>query len=401
MLPFYIQDTITNNNHAINSLISQIADEIGETETASSSVTSTLRSTSSYNLDEVQTCGTLYDITDQIPNWVIYEKAQRSSSGQSTLTIFDFIQKYYDWLYCDASTGSQYGLSRNILDLIDIRKTREEFIRNIFSSYAPGFDKLFTSPNLSVGRKEIETFFSNIRTNFYHKKGTEQGIRKLLTTLFVIDENEIQIEYGKTQLLRLNGGKFYDDKFTFRTDQGSTGTYLVRGDLAGSYLNSSKFQDGNWFHDYSYLLFVGDKYQTNNDLEELYREVAHPAGMQLVFGKQLSDFTPVEPDDEDATVCEYPLLRNYAPYQLFTSYNSVQANYSGITFYGITACVGCCGASYSGFSGPTHRFPGWAFDGFGAATNLFFKINISDFIILCGPAGITSPNENLTCTGCS
>ena len=33
--------------------------------------------------------------------------------------------------------------------------------------------------------------------------------------------------------------------------------------------------------------------------------------------------------------------------------------------------------------------------------NFFFNINISDFIILCAPEGITSPNENLTCTGCS
>ena len=132
MLPFYIQDTIVNNNHAINTLINQIADEIGDTETSASSVTSTLRSTSSYNLDEVQSCGTLYDITDQIPNWVIFEKEQRSSSGQSTLTIFDFVQKYYDWLYCDASSGSQYGLSRNILDLHMLRVSSHFLPHQIF-----------------------------------------------------------------------------------------------------------------------------------------------------------------------------------------------------------------------------------------------------------------------------
>lgn len=380
MNPAFFQDSIKNNNHLINELINAV----------SGNNNIILPSTE-------QTCGTLYDISRMIPKWVVFEKEQRVGQNQSGLTIYDFVQKYYDWLYCDASSGAQYNLSSNLLDLIDVKKTKDSLIKNLYSMYGDSFIGVFDSESLQVGRVELENFLQNIRSNFYHKKGTEDGIRKILTTLFVIDESDIEVEIPKEYVLRLNGGKFYNENFSFRTNVGDTGSYLAKGDLSGSYLNFSRLPNNTWYHDYSYLVFFGDNYDDTNDLEELYRKANHPAGTQLIFGKQLSDFVPEQPESDDGTACEFPMLKNYAPYQLGISYQAL-GSVNGLSFYGLTACVGCCGTSFSGFTGPTHRFPNWNQT---IIENIFGNINIQEFLFLCYSDGLTSPNDNLTCTGCN
>ena len=394
MNPIFFSDAVKNNNHQINSLIDLLEDTIQQ---QINNQKKDQIDDPRFNFNTEETCGTLFDISSMIPSWVVYEKQQRANQNESTLTIYDFIQKYYDWLYCDSSSGGQYGLSKNILDLIDIKKTKESLIKNLYGTYAPSFNKIFDSQTLNVGRVELENFFQNIRFNFYHKKGTEEGIRKILTTLFVIDEEDIQIEIPKEYILRLNGGKFYNENFNFRTNVGDTGSYLEKGDLSGSYLNFSKLHDNSWFHDYSYLVYFGDKYNGNDDLEAVYRASNHPAGTHLIFGKQLSDFVPQSPEEDDGIVCEYPMLKNYAPYRLGSTYPAL-GSINGITYYGISSCVGCCGASFSGFTGPTHRIPNWSGT---IIESIFNNINIQDFLVLCYTSGITSPNDNLTCTGCT
>jgi hypothetical protein len=386
-------DAVKNNNHQINSLIDLISDSIN-TEKINSENLNNLDPRTNFNTQE--TCGSLFDISALIPKWVIYEKQQREGQGQPSLTIYDFVQKYYDWLYCDAEQGSQYGISRNILDLIDVKKTKQSLIKNLYFSYGDSFNKLFTSPNLNVGTVELQNFLNGIRNNFYHKKGTESGIRKIFTTLFVIDDSDIEVEILKEYVIRLNGGKFYNENFNFRTNVGDTGTYLEKGDLSGSYLNFSRLQSGDFFHDYSYLIFCGEKYSNNKDLQDLYRESNHPIGTQLIFGIQLSDFSPETPSEDESVVCEYPMLKNYAPYVLGATYPAL-GSINGVSFYGLSSCVGCCGASFSGFTGPTHRFPNWSG---GIQENVFGNINIQDFILLCFDDGLTSPNDTLSCTGC-
>jgi len=393
MIPIFLTDTVKNNNHLINEFVDSILSDI---QSEQSNITFRSSNDSTFNFNTAENCGSLFDITDMIPRWVIYEKQTRESQGQTSLTIYDFVQKYYDWLYCDAEKGSQYGLSRNILDLIDVKKTKEELIKNLYGSYAESFSDLFTKPSLTVGRVELENFLKSIRTDFYHKKGTEDGLRKILTTLFVIDESDIQVEIPKEYILRLNGGKFYNPSFTFRTSVGDTGSYLEKGDLSGSYLNFSKLHDNSWYHDYSYLVFCGENFNDNDDLEQLYKDSNHPAGTQLIFGKQLSDFQPAVPEEDSGVVCEFPVLRNYAPYRLGITYAGL-GTINGISFYGLNSCVGCCGASFSGFTGPTHRFPNWNGS---IIENIFGNINIQDFLFLCYNDGITSPNETLTCVGC-
>ena len=281
------------------------------------------------------------------------------------------------------------------MDLIDIRKTKENLIKNIYKTYASSFDGLFNT-DLEVARNQLENFLIGIRKNFYHRKGTEDGARKLLTTLFLIDEEDIQIEIPKEKILRLNGGRFKTSEFSFNVRTGLTGDYLSRGDLAGSYLNGSRLQDSDWFHDFSYLLYSGANYSNSESLEDLYRKSNHPAGIKLIFGKQLSDYVPPSPEDEDIVVCEYPQLRNYSAYILGSTY-PVLGSINGFSFYGLTSCIGCCGNSYAGFSGPSYRFPSWTQT---ITQTTFFDINILEFLTLCYDSGFTSPNQSLTCTGC-
>jgi hypothetical protein len=143
-------------------------------------------------------------------------------------------------------------------------------------------------------------------------------------------------------------------------------------------------------------LYSGPEYSNNEDLERLYRKSNHPAGIKLIFGKQLSDYVPPIPEDEDLTICEYPLLKNYAPYILGSTYPNI-GQVNGLSYAGLDSCIGCCGNSYNGFTGPTHAFPTWTQN---IISSTFFDINILEFLTLCYNSGLTSPNEDLTCDGC-
>ena len=112
-------------------------------------------------------CGINYDITNQIPLWVLYEKQDRITAGNSGISIFDFMQKYYDWLYCDGDSGAGYELNTNLIDLIDVEKTRINFLERLSQIYADGFDisglqhngGLITSDNLRKFIKNIRRYF--------------------------------------------------------------------------------------------------------------------------------------------------------------------------------------------------------------------------------------------------
>lgn len=345
-------------------------------------------------------CGTQYDITNQIPLWVIYEKQDRESNNISGLSIFDFIQKYYDWLYCDNESGAQYELSRNFIDNIDIEKSRTKFLERLSNIYFNGFNTNALEQNGGVVKEEnLRTFLKNIQRTFYQKKTTEDGIRYLFSTLYGVDEENIKIEVPKKFILRLNGGRFYDSNFIFSI--GKTGEYENIGSLSGSYLNGSRLQDSNWIQDWSYLLKVGivaEKYKNE------YLEVAHPAGLRVVFEKTLEDYRGPTFDETIPFICEYPMLKNYAAYGISGSYENSNtrlyiasgwtsyASSNGITLCGLGYTTGCKG--YTGFSGPTHLFPSWTdqkkvFD--------FKGINISTMLELCYPNELGSPNAGASC----
>jgi hypothetical protein len=345
-------------------------------------------------------CSRNYDITNQIPLWIIFEKQDLENEGYSGITIFDFIQKYYDWLYCDNPEGANYELSKRFLDIIDIDKTRSIFLERLAQIYASGFDPKALEANGGLVKEEnLRKFINGIRRAFYHKKTTEDGIKYFFIKLFGVDEDQISIEVPKKLILRLNGGKFYDEDFKF---PGNTGLYEDIGTLSGSYLNFSRLQDSNWIQDWSYLLKVGI---VASEYKDTYLNMVHPAGLKVVFEKTLQDYQGPTYDETIPFVCELPLLKNYAPYGISFDYSGRSAGIyiqgwtprpEGITFVGLTASTGCCGIVYTGgFSAATYLFPSW-----GEQTNVFnFKdINISTMLELCYPSELGSPNYGNSCT---
>lgn len=344
-------------------------------------------------------CSTNYDITNQIPLWILFEKEDLQTEGYSGITIFDFIQKYYDWLYCDNPGGANYELSKKFLDIIDIDKTRSTFLERLSQIYASGFRPEVLEKNGGVVKEEnLRKFLNGIRRAFYHRKTTEDGIKYFFIKLFGIPEDDISIEVPKKLILRLNGGKFFDENFKFPS---GTGSYEDIGTLSGSYLNYSRLQDSNWIQDWSYLLKVG-----LNPLKyrQTYLDMAHPAGLKVVFEKTLADYQGPTFDETIPFVCELPLLKNYAPYGISYDYSGSTAGLyingwtpppEGITLVGLPQSTGCCGIVYTGgFSASTYLFPSW-----GEQTDVFnFKdINISTMLELCYPTDLGSPNFGNNC----
>lgn len=369
------------------------------TSAQSSTITNRLTSSLTNVIDEVaelvfdeKTCPTRYDIEKQIPLWVIYEKADRVADNIDGTNIFDFIQKYYDWLYCDNTSGAQYELSKSFLDIIDVEKTRTKFLERLSQIYTPGFD---TSSLVSNGgyvtEARLRNFIDGVKRTFYHKKTTEDSIKYFFKTLFGVSNEDVTIEIPKKIMLRLNGGKFYDGKYAFSS---TINDYEKVGSLNSSALNVSRLQDGNWIQDWSYLLKTGvqsSAYKTS------YLEIAHPAGLKVVFEKTLADYQGPTYNEDDITICEYPKLKNYSAYGISFNYSSsitTRSGFTGFTLYGVGAGVGCCGTSYGSFTGPSAVFPNWTSN---AGLYNFQGIKISSMFELCYDPDIGSPNSGVTC----
>lgn len=381
-----LSSSLNNNTVTVGNSLSTLSDSINEL------------SALFFN----KSCPTNYDITNQIPLWVVYEKQERESNGNSGISLFDFVQKYYDWLYCDESTGAQYELSKRLLDIVDVDKTRTKFLERLATIYAHGFDPNALQSNGGLVQEEnLRRFIKGIRRTFYHKKTTEDGIRYFFEVLFGIDQEDITIQVPKRYILRLNGGKFANDNFIFAGQ--SAGDYDVTNTLSESYLNGSRLQDGNWIQDWSYLLKIG---VPATEYKKSYLEMAHPAGLKVVFEKTLADYQGPTFDDTVPTICDSSYLRNYAPYGISFNYfgatvssaPSYWITVSGLTLWGLDRSTGCCGASFAGFTGTTHVFPNWSNEDNYNKSN-FQNINISTMFELCYPSEANgSPNSGFACS---
>lgn len=401
MLSGFNNNAIKNINHTLADFLTTIIDDYdGEfpPEVQQAIVSKNASSDNTINIDEISgtSCITNFDIERLIPNWVVAEKNRKVANGETNVvSVFDFLQKYYDWLYCDAPDGGQYSLSSSLLDVIDVQKTREEFLKRIYSVYFSSFpyDSVKSNPDIVFDLQKARDFIVSIRNNLHRRKTNREAIRYFFTELFSVKEEDILVYFPKKDILRLNGGMFYNDSFSFIS---ATGDY-DKTNVLGSGLNVSRFQDNDWFHDWSYLIYLGHSLD-NQSLKEAYVESLHPAGLKLIFGKQISDYQGPGSTDETSRICEYPMLKNYAPYAPTLSYPFIGSFY-GLSLYGLSGCSGCLGTyrvpAATGFTGPIHVMPTWA-----GLENRFFDINILSFIQLCVDAGITSPNENKTCTDC-
>lgn len=397
MLSGYLNNSVKNINHTLATFLASI-DEDFVTEFPVE-----LQKSISSGLDpasfEAISCISNFDISKLIPNWVVAEKSDRIASGETNvISVFDFLQKYYDWLYCDLDSGAQYSLSNNLMDVIDVQRTREEFLKRVYQVYFTSFpyDDVRNNTEIAFDVQKARDFIVNIKKNFHGRKTNIESINYFFTELFSVTEEDILVYFPKKDILRLNGGMFNNTLFSFVS---ATGDY-ERNNTLGSGLNVSRFQDNDWFHDWSYLVYLGNT-QDNVNLKQAYIESLHPAGLRLIFGKKISDYQGPGVSDEISVVCDLPMLKNYAEYSLTLAYGPIGAIY-GITLYGLSGCTGCCGSFASpyatGFTGPTYVLPVWT----GTITgNRIFDINIGAFINLCHDLGITSPNENKNCTNCS
>ena len=132
----------------------------------------TFKSSTSFTGAVGSTCGRIFDISKYIPVWVNDEKLQRQSSDPTnSFSIFDFLQLYYDWLYCDGASGAGYMLSENLLDLADVEKTNPDFLNRYMSMYLPGI-----SPNLlsinggSINVKILQILLRVLEQIYINKK---------------------------------------------------------------------------------------------------------------------------------------------------------------------------------------------------------------------------------------
>jgi hypothetical protein len=338
-------------------------------------------------------CITNFDISKQIPFWVIIEKEER---GGNEITIFDFIQKYYDWLYCDleCGSGSNYLLEDKFLQVIDIEKTKERFVKRLYSTYFPEYrstETLLDKDGDPVTIESLSSFVKSIKTRFYLKKGTAEALGIFFNKIFSIDQ--VSIKYPKKQILRLNGGAFYDSRFKFNavTADRTLDPEAVANEIVGSRLNYNRFQDGNVFTDYSYILGVSGG--ASAEYKNLYLRTNHPAGTNCIFELNVINYQPPGSTLEHFALCEIPKLKNYYPYVLNQVY--VPNNPLG-SFYGITYTVGCSleNTENSIFGEePTHFFPNWGED-MNEYTN-FFHIPLNKLFLICRINNSINPNNSI------
>ena len=344
----------------------------------------------------------LHDIFQDFPRWI------RERNDESNLP--EFLQSYYDWLYCKGLSGAQYYISsQDYFNLLNLETDSRDIVRSYASSFAADFpvDKIGNSGDDQGGvtLDNIIDFMGGIRNNFYQTKGTEKSYKYFFKKLYGITLGENAIDYPKKRILRLNGGRF--DGWSRGVSAGGTGTYESTSTLGGSYLNDGIIQDGHFWQDYSYILNSGEV----SDYNVIVSAMIHPAGLKVFYEQSFADYIPIggsgDYDEGIATGCEIPRLYNYFPYAMESTGD-------------IEPCVGCSGSglwtefwvtqrglgyttdSGSTYEQPAFNHPGWALVGTttGSSGDIdtygisFSALVIGDFLELC--SGQTNPNEGIT-----
>ncbi len=344
----------------------------------------------------------VHDILNDFPRWI------RERDKETNLP--EFMQSYYDWLYCKGTSGGQYNISsEDYYNLLNLETSSKDIVRSYASSYAADFptNKIGNSgDNQGVTLDNIIDFLGGVRNNFYQTKGSEKSYKYFFKKLYGITLGENAIDYPKKRILRLNGGRF--DGWSRGVSAGGTGTYESTSTLGGSYLNDGIIQDGYFYQDYSYILNSGEV----SDYDQIISAMVHPVGLKVFYEQSFADYIPIggsgDYSEGLADGCEIPRLYNYFPYSMESTGD-------------IEPCVGCSGSGLwtdfwvtkrglSGIDGATYRepafnHPGWALAGAttGSSGDIdtyglsFSSVVIRDFVELCAPVtGQTSPNDGIT-----
>jgi len=344
-----------------------------------------------FETPESNICPRVYDISYQLPKWMKFRKEE----SPEDFLLLDFLQSYYDWLYCKEE-GSHYPLTYNeIQKIFGGESSSFNEIKHFASSYFSAFPKSKLNET-SIDLDNFIDFLNGIRIKFYQYKGNEQSYVHFLSTLYGITGEDIKVETPKTKVMRLNGGRFSG----WGAGLGSTGSYEEVTSLGGAYLNYSVFRDSYFYQDYSYAVKTG---RDEREYSLALKEVLHPAGLQPFFETSIADYVPTGgpfgDSDEGSLVCESPIIAHYASYSLESTAD-------------MNPCYGCNGNALnteiyppdgSDYDLPTFKHPGWALncttvklvDGFLYYDCDFGSLNIIDFLYLCGE----NPNDEIpTCS---
>lgn len=383
------------------SLASQVLENqlVSVFEAIQASILTAASSTAS-SVNNYSCCGTYLDISTQIPYWVVIEKEEK---GGEALSVFDFIQKYYDWLYCEeVCGGSDYLLENKLLDIIDIEKTKQSYRKRLYYSYFPEYrdGEVLSKGGAVVTDDTIAKFVKGIKLKFYLKKGSLESLKYFFKSLFSLED--VLVRYPKKVILRLNAGAFFNSNFNFMgsTYDQTLETENRENEIVGSYLNHNIIQDGSLYTDYSYIVNAGSQ-GINITYQDLFKRIIHPAGLNAFLELDIDNYEPPGSTYVDeGNFCENnPLLINYYPYQLNIQY--VDEDFflrisGGVSYYGLTYTRGCT-LTGPDTNKPCHFFPTWA-NGLTSYTK-FFNIPIRQMFKLCRIN--TNINPNLLIPNCT
>jgi hypothetical protein len=313
-----------------------------------------------------------------------------------------FVQRYYDWLFTSNPIGNDgYGSgyfvdNSDLYKLIDIDKItfvdsdkdgedddgefiadkdlRVNLLRLIASQFAEGLEKEIDRAVQS--EDGVVEFLKEVREEFYIKKTNKEAIDWYFSKLYPREYFRAVVTEPKTEILRLDGGRppfseSSDDIFLTDTNR----------------LGEKVLQDSFWYQDYSYLLklerLIGNPDGPPDPVpfdEQQYLDIAHPAGIKVIFDVTNEDYIPADDFDGEFGLTEITKIGNYNPYVL---------NDAGNT--GVTA--GCGMTLADGDSPlPAFAFPDWAENI--PIGSVFGNINIGSFFFLT-PAE-DSPNTGLS-----
>ena len=320
-----------------------------------------------------------------------------------------FVQGYYDWLYTsDTSALNGYGSGyfstiNDLTKLIDIEKVaknpnsddidetgfisdddlRKKILSLFVSQYADGLENHpHLSPDLQSDENSIVDFLKEVRSNFYTKKTSREAAQYYFSKLYPDIDAEAEIYEPKRNIIRLDNGIPEINNPSLNVEDG---LYLPE-----SAIGSMVLHDNCWYHDYSYLLRVKNNvdesiFELDSSAQETYKNVAHPAGIQVIFNVENADYVPPADFEGEFGSAETTIIGNYSPYRL--------SNSEGLTY--TTGCTYDLDADGVADGIKTFDHPGWSTE-INSGTQ-FGNINIGDFFFLRELSD--SPNQNLpNCT---
>jgi hypothetical protein len=323
------------------------------------------------------TCSYPMNIEELFPFWL-----RENSNGSSKLILMT--KEYYKWLSCGLAENNVNFF--NLETLIDIETAPSNLLKHYLYSYINSFPvnsiQTTDNPSGNVNPEMIKKLLDNVKINLYTKKGTEEGVKYVLESLFGIKADKVSVSYPKRFLMRLNGGRYdwmRDD--TQLRGQYSSNPNSYNPQLTGSFLNYSVLQDNDLWQEFSYVLNITGL--SAGYYENVVRPLVHPAGTKDFYDVKHDVFNNAG-DSTSTLYIELPVIKNYALYSLLDSES-------------ILYSFGCSGGTDN--PGPQHAFPNWDID-INAKYSVgltFGAISIGDFIRLSPATGYTFPNENLTC----